>query len=693
MLGITAQVMVTRILSFALLACVLCVTTHVSASPEAHILRIDPRTAVLDGNPVLTTVIDLTESVRIGEATSSCATLRGTAQMSCISDALEKPRSLALPYPFPEDDVIFSVKVEDSEFRAELLSHSTFENSQRDPGVGTAWLIIVDADERMNKALDEANAVAKRFIETLGPNDVVNLIYISDQQVLADTKWLGRGQLDQAHKLIGERKDTIRSQGRTRPLLDLIRGAASDSFRSLGSSANGKKAPLHQAMVVISSGYGGGDPSTTGPGATKLSEYFTSGRFDDKNSALPKLPIPVISIHVPPKGLPEHQQLARTFMQNLANPSIGGFFTILQDGQSDHAGRIVDAVRSRFAQMIIARFRLSCLAPSTTQSFSLLFKKSGIIGDSSFLDVPIGFDPSEWPLDIDAELTRKTARESGGVFPGGVVKVFGNFCWGTDSSRPEAYFLPPGEALPQDLSESESAAAQVQKRLASLDMRAPASQANSSFAEFVVPDVDQIVQGEGERRVVRLVVVDTKLRRTSGLTESSVLTVRGGKRPVTWWKYAGAGGGVLLLLVVGGLFFRRGAKRTSSVPPRDRSPISESPYAKPSPVSRGPRNPEKRFRANIEGAAGRFTVLEGADLRCGRDGSRCAAVVNNSQVSGLHATFRIEGETLLVRDEGSTSGTQVNGQLLEPGKWVQVDDDGEIALGPEILRVSLVTRS
>jgi hypothetical protein len=343
--------------------------------------------------------------------------------------------------------------------------------------------------------------------------------------------------------------------------------------------------------------------------------------------------------------------------------------------------------------MIVARFRLSCLAPSTTQSFSLLFKKSGVLGDSTFVDVPIGFDPSEWPLDIDAELTRKTARDRGGVYPGGVVRVFGNFCWGTDASRPEAYFLPPGEALPQDLSESEGAAAQVQKRLASLDMRAPANQANGAFAEFVIPDVDQIVQGEGERSVVRLVVVDTKLRRTSGLTESSVLTVRGAKRPATLSNYALAGGAALLLLLLGALFLRRGAKRTSTIPPRDRSPISESPYATPSPITRGPRNPEKRFRANIEGAAGRFTVLEGSDLRCGRDGSRCAAVVNNSQVWGLHATFRIVGETLLVRDEGSTSGTRGGGQLLDPGKGVAVEVGGEVSLGAELWRASVISGS
>jgi hypothetical protein len=46
--------MVTWIRCSALLVFLLSVTTRVGASPEAHILRIDPRTAVLDGNPVLT---------------------------------------------------------------------------------------------------------------------------------------------------------------------------------------------------------------------------------------------------------------------------------------------------------------------------------------------------------------------------------------------------------------------------------------------------------------------------------------------------------------------------------------------------------------------------------------------------------------------------------------------------------------
>lgn len=508
--------------------------------------------------------------------------------------------------------------------------------------------------------------------------------------MVADSGWLTRAGSSKAIEQLEKQKKVVRSQGRTRPLLDLIKRSASESFRTLNNPGEDRKPPLHQAMVVISSGYGGGDPATTGPGATQLSQYFTAGRFGDKNTALPKIPIPVISIFIPPKAIAEHQLMARTFMENLANPSIGGFFTALRDGHEEHAQRIVDVVRTRFADLILARFKFSCLAPSTTQSFSLLFTNSDtpIAGDSSFQDVPIGFDPSEWPLDIDAELTRKKTLEAGGVYPGGRLRVFGRFCWGNDTSRPEVYFIPPGETLPQDLSSNPSAAADVQKRLTSLDMRGAALQANQSFAEFQVPDAEQILHGEGERRIVRLVIVDSKLHRTSGVTETNVLTLKGGVEPLPIWPIVGGGTALLLLLVLGGYLLRRGTKKNHTAKVRSHSPIEESPYATPAPVSRGPVAPQVG-RATLEGDDGRFTVLPNADLRIGRDGSRCAAVISDPQVSGLHATLRLERGELLVRDEGSSSGTRLDGRLLDAGQWVAVPDRSELSLGPAVLRVSL----
>jgi hypothetical protein len=271
-------------------------TTRAHATPEAHILRIDPRTAVQDGDPVLTAVIDITESHRVGELTAPCATLRGDEQLDCISLALNSASSLSKSYPFVDKDALFTIRVGDKDHPAELLSHTTFKQSQDEPRVGTAWLIIVDADARVDKAFDEAKALAARFVDAMGPSDFVNIIFVSDRQVLSDTKWLSRGQQAEAQTAITDQKETVRSQGRTRPLLDLITNAASDSFRSLGSSTGPTTVPLHQAMVVIANGFGGGDPSTTGPGAEKLAQYFTKGRFDDDNTARPKLPTPVISI-------------------------------------------------------------------------------------------------------------------------------------------------------------------------------------------------------------------------------------------------------------------------------------------------------------------------------------------------------------------------------------------------------------
>lgn len=657
------------------------------AVPSAHVLRIDPRTSVEDGSPILTTVIDLTEPARVSDVITPCAELRGDAQLACISTALEKPGSLGTPYPFPAEDVILSVRVGDRDVPATYLDHTRFGESQSEPGVGTAWLIVVDVDKRMGSAFDEAKQIAKGFVQSLGPEDLVNLVFIGDTQIVADTKWLPAGEQEKAVSAIEEQKELVRSSGRTRPLLSLIKRAATDSFKSLGNPSAGINPPLHQAMVVISSGYGGGDPSTTGPGAGQLSDFLTRGRLVPDNSALPKLPLPVVSIYTPPDGMAEHQQLARDFMQNLANPEIGGFFSIIREDDEEQPRRIVDTVRERFSNMLIVRFVLSCVAPTLTQSFSLMFRGSPIVGDNSFQEVPVGFDPRDWPLDVDAELTRKAASESARVFPGGTVKVFGNFCWGGDVSRPEIYFLPPGESLPHDLAGGPDSARQVQKRLISLDMRGKALEANDNFVEFLVPDTDRLLHGKGEAAVVRFVVVDEKLGRTSGLTENSVLQVRATERPTPWLWIALGGGGFLVILILLLFLFRNTRSRLSSHSiPSPPSRVDASPYATPAPVSRGPRSDSAAgTRATLEGPAGRFTVLAGSDLRVGRDGTRCAAVIPNARVSGLHATLRFEEGQLMIRDEGSATGTRVAGDPIEAGQWVKVKDGTEIHLGPERL--------
>jgi len=666
--------------------------TPAEAAPVAHVLRIDPRASVKDGSPVVTAVIDLTEGVRISEVTGPCQGFQDDAYLDCVAERLERPRALAQPVPLPKDRVHLAVRIGDEDVPATYLGHSTFAQSQQEPGVGTAWLVVLDADARMGKAFEDAKRVAARFVETLGPEDQVNVVILGPDRVVSDSRWLESGRKSVALSLLAEQKSTLKGKGRTRPLLSLLKGAAKDAFGTLSPGASGE-IPLHQAMVVLSTGYGGGDPATTGPGAAQLSEFLTRGRLSEENTQLPKLPLPVVSIYVPPDALAEQRQLALDFMQNLANPAIGGFFSALRSGQGDHATRIVDSVRSRFSDLILARFRLSCVAPSVTQSFSLLFGDGApsIVGDSSFRDVPIGIDPGKWPLDVDVELSRRYAREKGGVYQGGKVRIFGNFCWAGDKTRPEVYFLPPGEKLPQELGTSPDAARDVQKRLASLDMRGQVREADRSFVEFSVPESDQLLHGEGKTSVVRLVVADGLLRRTSGLTEATVLQLMGTKPPIPLYYYAigglGAALAVAIVLVIIGAQRQRMQSATSSLPLKR---LSRSPYMTPSPVTRGPKAPGGAgTRAVLEGPAGRFTLLAGTDLSVGRDGTRCAAVIQSPSVSGLHATFRFEQGKLMVKDEGSSSGTKVDQRTIAAGQWVELAHGDEIFLGPERLRVSL----
>lgn len=660
------------------------------ARPEAHILRIDPRASIIDGAPTLTTVIDITDPQPFGQATVTCAGKTGDEQSDCIADSLEKPGAWGTARALDPNDVLLGINIDGSEFRAELLSHARFGEIHDEPQIGTAYLLVIDADARAGKAFDELQQVATQFVRAMGAHDWVEVVYLGTNAVLSDTGWLTRAGQKTALDGILAHEKPVTSKDRTRPLLDLIKKSASDAFRSLGSKQPSTP-PLHQAMVVLSSGYGGGDPSTTGPGATELAKYLTAGRFDADNSVLPKLPIPLISVFTPPNAQAEHVQLARSFMENLANQQIGGFFTVIRDGQGDHAARIVDAVRSRFAQMTVARFSLSCIAPSLTQSFTLLFKNKSqdILGDSSFSNVPVGFDPSQWPLDIDAELTRKYANEQGGIHPGGTLRIFGNFCWDTDITRPEIYFIPPGETLPADLSD-EKTKQDVQKRLISLDMRGKAMQANSSFAEYRVPESNQILHGEGERRTVVAVVVDSKQKRTSGLTDSTVLTLKGQELPLPMLPILIASGGSLFLLIGLGLLLRRGSKRSAVNSSRTHIPAEDSPYARPAPVNRISKSSRaSNVRAILEADVGRFVVLPGTDLKVGRDGTRAVAVIAHPQVSGLHATFRLEDKLLKVRDENSTSGTRINGRLLNAEQWENVSTGTQVSLGPVTLLITI----
>jgi hypothetical protein len=131
-----------------------------TAAPAARILRVDPRAAQGNGGPVLTTVIEVVQSKRISEATAPCAPLTGDRQLDCMAQALEKPYALYAPFPFPAQNAIFTVSVDGTDVPAKYVSHAKWGDSLQQPGVGTAWLILVDADKRMGRSFDDAKAVA-----------------------------------------------------------------------------------------------------------------------------------------------------------------------------------------------------------------------------------------------------------------------------------------------------------------------------------------------------------------------------------------------------------------------------------------------------------------------------------------------------------------------------------------------------
>ncbi|HKO48913.1 MAG TPA: hypothetical protein VJV79_14375, partial [Polyangiaceae bacterium] len=518
----------------SLLVCWL-VTLSVHASPEAKILRVDPRAAQDNGNPVLTTVVEVSQSKRVSDAIADCGTLTGNSQFDCMSQNLEKPFALYTPFPFPAQNAIFTVAVEGTDIPAKFVSDAAWGDSLQQPGVGTAWLILIDADRRMGKGFTDARQLAQQFVLSMGANDIVNVMFFNDRQVVKDSKWITAAQKARAQSVINGTTDTFPSSGRNRSLLTIVKTAATDGFGALGNVGDDVAIPLHQAMIVLSNGYGGADPSTTGPGALQLQQYLTGGRFPEDNTALPKLPVPVISIWYPPGVVDEFRQNSLEFMQNMANTDIGGFFSVMREGGGARSNSIVSTVRQRFSKMHIVKWKASCVAPTVTQSFKLVFNnvKPPILGDNTFKDVPVGIDPSTWPLDVNVVYTQDMAKAQGGVYPGGTFKVYGDFCWGGDKGRAEVYFLPSGQPLPTALAGADiEQAKRTQQQLIAMGMKGTSLEANDTSAQFEAPDKDKILAGSGDQAVVRLVVYDNKARRTSGVTAATIIQLKGTTQPL-----------------------------------------------------------------------------------------------------------------------------------------------------------------
>ncbi len=564
------------LLALSLLGLVSVFARRAEAAPEAHILRIDPRAAVTEGAPILTTVIEIVQANRLNDVLTS-AGCNNSKSDDCVSNALETKDALFSPFPFPEANARFFVTVDGAEQPTKFVSKAAWSASYKDPSVGTAWLIALDASSGMGSHYGDAREVANQFVGALGPNDLVNLIIFDDRanQYVADSKWVTTKNKGAVVKLLEANGHPSESHGSSRALFDQVKKMVQEAFGDLGNTG-GPNVPLHQAMVLLSNGAGRQDPGTNSLSAEAMHQYMTGGRFPE--DAVMKTPLPVISIYFPNGGGTMndfYRSNDAAFMQNIANPEIGGFFDIVRGGQGVDKGRkIIDVVRRRFDLMWIVKWRLSCIAPTVAQTFDLVFtniKNTTVKPDASFKNVAIGIDPTSWPLDINMQQTVAEAQVNP-LYPGGTFRVYGDFCWGGDKGRAEAYFVPAGSKPDPNASKNDpDIAKKAMQNLIAQNMRGGAIEAGDTFVTLQVPDDEKMLEGQGDNTIARVVVYDNKAHRASGTDEKSVLTLKAQRKPFNLPLILGIGGGVVVIGLLVIVLLRggggKGGKRKGGSPP------------------------------------------------------------------------------------------------------------------------------
>jgi len=552
------------------------------AAPEAHILRIDPRAGVSEGQPVLTSVIELVQFNSLSEVVTSkgCGAVRGDALLDCVSNAVEEKGALFKTLPFPEGNTSLLVRVEGAENPAKFVSKTSWGSATKDPLVGIAWLIALDASSAMGPRYADAREVANQFIGALGPNDIAKLIIFDDRlnTYTAASPWVPAAQKATLVAMLQKQTTNAPSSGRGRPFGGQVK-ALPKAFSDLGNTGNVQNVPMMQAMVLLSNGAGREDAGSAAVSAEVMKQFFLKGRFPEDNTAAPKTPLPVISVYFPNARGFVNDALSNNdlqFMQDISTPEIGGFFDIVKTGQGiDKSKAILTAVKTRFNQMWVVKWRLACLAPTIEQSFRLLVRNTTppVTPDATFKDVPIGVDPTSWPLDINIAQTKAEA-EANPVHPGGTFRVYGDFCWSGDKNRAEAYFVPAGTNPNQNVNKNDpEIAKKAMQHLIAQNMRGAAEDTADTFATFKVPDEEKLLEGQGDNQVARVVIYDNKAKRASGVTAETVLTLKAGKKPLNLPIILGAAGIVVVILLLVIVLLRGGGggggkgKRSNQPPP------------------------------------------------------------------------------------------------------------------------------
>ena len=74
--------------------------------------------------------------------------------------------------------------------------------------------------------------------------------------------------------------------------------------------------------------------------------------------------------------------------------------------------------------------------------------------------------------------------------------------------------------------------------------------------------------------------------------------------------------------------------------------------------------------------------IKNGKMTIGRNGARAmVSVPNDGKLSGLHATFTKQGNSLMITDNGSTNGTKVNGNKIGANVPTMLQPNDTITLG------------
>lgn len=574
----------------------------------AKFIRIDPEPTTDEklGTPVIPMLVELGTPTPINSFAEGCFASTGSKisqnGLTCMSNKIQK-EGYVKQYEFPTENAVVMSIVGDESKPMKVMDAIPFKEAAA-PNAGVAWLILIDASSSVGTRWPEMQETAIALINSMGPNDAVQVRVMDDVSVKARTKWISSGAKGKAVNTVKGVGAAFKGSASVDSLISRIEKETVGGFQALFKDgvegAEEGIIPLVQSVVILSDG---GDTSAAGfAGGTKaqvIHEKLVKGDLGIAEGM--RLPIPVVSI-----WFPENQwagTLAATrreneyqWMSNMATPEVGGYFDIVQDGETGKGARIAKVVRARFDNMYYVEVKASCLSTTGEQKFKLVFQdtKSKILPDT-WSNVPIAFNFTKWLLAIDKKKTEETASKNP-LKPGENFKVFGEFCWGSNTGAAEAYFVTEADAAEVKKASADKTGEEAKKLLQSLSAKGQKAQtvsASHTEAEFKVPNTPSLFENKAESFSLNVVILDNKALRVSARDKTGLLVLRAQKAPINKFLIIGAvGGGVVLILLIailarGGGGNGRAKRRKGGAPPAP-GPMPGQP---PSPAPVAPAMP------------------------------------------------------------------------------------------------------